>query len=429
LKLGGAVCLRALQPDQIQAYLVKVGRSDLWQILSQDEELKVLAETPLFLSTMIWAYPVESLGQWRQLDSPQEQLQDLWDRYIYRMFDRELHNQPYGKRKPPSQKQSRLWLIWLAQQMQRESQTEFLIERMQPTLLQNPQQRRTYGAISACLISPTLMFISWLFNSDLGSDLGLIYASLPCLIAVPIFVFSPHNEEIKPLEALRWSSVEFCKNWISGIKLYVKPGIAFSPLAALSFFFSTDWQTPIIGVFLSCISGLAATLFFYIFFCLILGIPSALITTLRSDKLIERLESNQGIKRAIQNSIIVVLIVWFTSSLSLLLSVKLLFQLPEAETTFISSFSSYSGIGLAILKAGLGIGFISSMTLGWATLVQHFALRLTLFRSKHIPWNYAQFLDYATDRRILQRVGGQYRFMHKLLQDHFAEMVVMESDR
>ncbi|MEH1811708.1 MAG: hypothetical protein V7K26_30785 [Nostoc sp.] len=38
------------------------------------------------------------------------------------------------------------------------------------------------------------------------------------------------------------------------------------------------------------------------------------------------------------------------------------------------------------------------------------------------PWNYARFLDYCTERLFLQRVAGRYRFIHKLLQDHFAQM-------
>ncbi|WP_026102977.1 hypothetical protein [Pseudanabaena sp. PCC 6802] len=32
-----------------------------------------------------------------------------------------------------------------------------------------------------------------------------------------------------------------------------------------------------------------------------------------------------------------------------------------------------------------------------------------------------KYLD-CTDRLFLQRVGGRYRFNHKLLQDHFAEL-------
>jgi hypothetical protein len=39
-----------------------------------------------------------------------------------------------------------------------------------------------------------------------------------------------------------------------------------------------------------------------------------------------------------------------------------------------------------------------------------------------IPWNYARFLDYATERLFLQKVGGGYIFVHRMLLEHFAGM-------
>ncbi|MDJ0904037.1 MAG: hypothetical protein QNJ55_35140 [Xenococcus sp. MO_188.B8] len=36
-------------------------------------------------------------------------------------------------------------------------------------------------------------------------------------------------------------------------------------------------------------------------------------------------------------------------------------------------------------------------------------------------WNYARFLDYASDRIFLQKVGGGYIFIHRLLLEHFAQ--------
>jgi len=59
---------------------------------------------------------------------------------------------------------------------------------------------------------------------------------------------------------------------------------------------------------------------------------------------------------------------------------------------------------------------------GAKSLIQHFILRFILYCNGYIPWNYARFLDYCTERLFLQRVGGRYRFIHKLLQDHFAQM-------
>jgi hypothetical protein len=43
---------------------------------------------------------------------------------------------------------------------------------------------------------------------------------------------------------------------------------------------------------------------------------------------------------------------------------------------------------------------------------------------KYIPWNYSRFLDYAVDRIFLQKVGGGYIFIHRLLMEHFAAMSV-----
>ena len=54
--------------------------------------------------------------------------------------------------------------------------------------------------------------------------------------------------------------------------------------------------------------------------------------------------------------------------------------------------------------------------------IQHFTLRLILWLNGYIPWNYARFLNYATERLFLQRVGGRYRFIHALLREHFAQM-------
>jgi len=40
----------------------------------------------------------------------------------------------------------------------------------------------------------------------------------------------------------------------------------------------------------------------------------------------------------------------------------------------------------------------------------------------YIPWNLGRFLDYAAERIFLQKVGGGYIFVHRLLQDYFASL-------
>lgn len=54
--------------------------------------------------------------------------------------------------------------------------------------------------------------------------------------------------------------------------------------------------------------------------------------------------------------------------------------------------------------------------------LKHFAIRILLFISGDMPWNYAKFLAYTRDIGFIQQVGGRYRFTHNLLRKHFANI-------
>ena len=66
---------------------------------------------------------------------------------------------------------------------------------------------------------------------------------------------------------------------------------------------------------------------------------------------------------------------------------------------------------------GISFGFIT----GFAC-IKHFSLRFILYRYNYIAWKYTNFLDYATERIFLQKVGGGYIFVHRLLLEHFAAL-------
>ncbi|MBD2180364.1 NACHT domain-containing protein [Planktothrix sp. FACHB-1355] len=51
-----------------------------------------------------------------------------------------------------------------------------------------------------------------------------------------------------------------------------------------------------------------------------------------------------------------------------------------------------------------------------------FSDRLQKYQKGLIPWNYSRFLNYATERLLLQRIGKRYRFIHQLLQHYFASL-------
>jgi hypothetical protein len=71
--------------------------------------------------------------------------------------------------------------------------------------------------------------------------------------------------------------------------------------------------------------------------------------------------------------------------------------------------------------AGLGFGLLAGLLPG-AACIQHFVLRFVLWASRSLPLRWVSFLNFATHRRLLQRVGGRYRFIHVLLRDHLGEV-------
>jgi hypothetical protein len=62
------------------------------------------------------------------------------------------------------------------------------------------------------------------------------------------------------------------------------------------------------------------------------------------------------------------------------------------------------------------------LSYGGAAYVQHFVLRFLLWCTSSVPWNYPRFLDYATERILLRKVGGGYIFIHRLLLEYFASL-------
>jgi hypothetical protein len=95
----------------------------------------------------------------------------------------------------------------------------------------------------------------------------------------------------------------------------------------------------------------------------------------------------------------------------------------------------YAGVSLAageplepydLTFDGIGNGVFFGIYVGGLACIQHVVLRLLLKQRGAMPWNYAQFLDYATDLGFLEREGGRYRFIHDSVLEHFAQMPLNE---
>ena len=125
----------------------------------------------------------------------------------------------------------------------------------------------------------------------------------------------------------------------------------------------------------------------------------------------ESTKPNQGIWNSVRNVLIYMMIVMPTGAI--------IGFLWAAQTKFIDKYVA--------LTYGMALGLIGSILIfgqgSGIVCIKHFIMRITLcWCSKHIPWNYAHFLDYAVERLFLQKVGGGYIFVHRMLLEHFARM-------
>ncbi|MEH2082161.1 MAG: NACHT domain-containing protein [Nostoc sp.] len=439
LQISSALCLQPLSSKQVYQFLDRVGGSltGLKTLLKRDAELEQFAQTPLILNLMSVAYQgysVETLKT--ELLSHKERNQHLFDTYIERRLER-------GASLEYDKKNVLRWLNWLASWMVQEKQTIFLIEKIQPTWLKNKSEERAYQIIIFIvfwLIFGLIYLFSFWLNGVLRND--DVYTAL--IIGLISALIAGFQKRISPLEQLSWSweRVKFrfvnpvewevviaywllC-SWyfvpliivLMGYKL-IRGLIAGLPKEILLERLSRLWQTS--GVFnpgqvrstggVGLIEGkplTAGVIFSLIFTPIIIGLinncqPPMIITIigliivvggsgLGSSEIVKRTIPNQGIRNSLRNSLIIGLIVMFTGGL--------LFR------TF-----NWTVMGLVL-----------GMIYGGAACIKHFTLRQMLYLKGRIPWNYAKFLDFASDRLLMKKIGGGYVFFHRMLLEHFARM-------
>ena len=81
------------------------------------------------------------------------------------------------------------------------------------------------------------------------------------------------------------------------------------------------------------------------------------------------------------------------------------------------------GGGLGGILVGILVGILSFVLSGvLIAAIQRYILRFSLCQIHAFPWKAGAFLESATARILLRRVGGGYSFIHRLLLDYFADL-------
>jgi hypothetical protein len=176
---------------------------------------------------------------------------------------------------------------------------------------------------------------------------------------------------------------------------------------------SLSHQLPLLisGPFVVLILGLFSGLLFGLFG----GLLGALFGGFSGIDLQEKEKPNQGIFRSVQNAAIL--------GISLCVIGGIIGGIIGA---LMGKLSYGLGYGLFL---GMRLGLIAGLVGGGSACIRHLTLRFMLYRKGLAPWNYARFLDYTTDRLFLQKVGGGYIFVHRILMEHFAEMSLERKQR
>jgi hypothetical protein len=123
---------------------------------------------------------------------------------------------------------------------------------------------------------------------------------------------------------------------------------------------------------------------------------------------------NQGIRQSARTALIAGLFAGLVFGLSAGLVFGLIYGLGPGVSMGLVSGRFF------VMAVGLFMGLVSGLGYGGYACLSHGALRLVLWRTGALPLRTITFLDYATERIFLRRVGGGYFFVHRLQQEYFA---------
>lgn len=471
LKLGGAILLQPLTPKQINTYLTVNQNvfSGLRTAIQQNKELTGFINTPLMLNVFRTVFEAEQqTGLDSSLDSTEMaslgkvksgsfNLDLIFESYLYQM------NVHYPSKRY-ALSQIKQWMRWLAQRMNANYQTQFLIEKIQPSWLTNRHWRVVYLLGSRLIDGIAIGVFIWLLSllillarpesqiiwagnllnnfplSPLWRDLLalIIHCSILGIVVAIIDIFFYERRLSQQQNFALSNRLVWGQTLLTGLIVGIlatsflasqRPLIAlsFGLSASIAFMLTThyihgwsyfddirtvealhwSWRGAIIGALLGLFLGAIVELFELLEFG-----PSSLLPSIALLTAAFMITGGLNEKRVTEKS---------RPNEGIRLSATnaamaaLLLGIPVGLIgilLFGVEYGLVSGILAAVVAAAL---------FGASNVVNHYYLRFLICRSAKIPWALEQFLNEAARQIILYKVGGSYIFIHPMMQEHFTK--------
>ncbi len=278
-----------------------------------------------------------------------------------------------------------------------------------------PAQFRKTFATKQAMINMLIYGFSWFFtwfiislawnfwgSSKPVSRMSAVILTVSGLIGMLMFgiVGSKHSltRDIRTAEALNWSWPGALKGCLWGLAFGLLVWIAWLPWRYLI----TVLSNPVPKYLLAYLIGG--------------GEVGAILTGLDYRIVETKTVPNQGIKFTIRNVVKVGFLSWVIYGLTIWCVLYGIF--PEYTH---SGKGGYRGEIFA-LCLGFTFSALSVMLFGGVDVLKHYILRFILYLTGQTPKKYSHFLDYASRLNFLQKVGGGYIFIHRLLLEHFGAM-------
>lgn len=385
LALHTAVVVQPLDPKQVDDYLSNLGKAltGLRAGIKTNTLLQELATTPLMLQILILVYygtSARAFPQKRDLLRNQ-----TWTDYIQRM----VREKGEPSRYPLAVTTSRLG--WIASEMRRHNLAVFSLESLQPDWL--PQKQRLFYFLSIVLIFGLAgVLIGW---PSSGPIAGLIGGGL--IGALFGLLARRNGGKIALVENVSWS----WQGLLTGLASGLAAGLLLGGIFGLFIFFAGPIRQLGVALTVGFTLGLSGGM--------AVGLVRGLVGEFLPKKLTTRpiLSPSEGIQRSAKNG----LVLGLAGGLIIGSGAGFVAELIRGPMAGL-----VTGL-LFWLACWLVIGLLG----GLFAVVQHILLRIWLALGGLFPWQAIPFLEDATARILLRRVGGNYGFAHRLLLDFFAD--------